>query len=813
MNYVLSTKYDETFTMNFIGTEYFEYLVDDGSSLKLVIDNPISGVTKLNNIDYRIDGVVDETQYLKIFFKYKNELINNVPCDECWSDMLDIDMLSGLTLNPNYPFEFELYIYRVDDVSDNELPTDLWVSNIIIYGEYLIERTDGISTITKDNNNIILSPNDVYKVFSVDDFEIISRGDIDNIDVKYRVTQNNGRSYSEWESLTKENISTFRFNELRFVMMEYLITQVYESDIPTIIYDIILHGDFQNVSANYLKNNKYGLREDCLTEYINSETGSTISCGIPQYTDKKSDDDKKGNDYDLKMNFHTQGLSCYVTSNTIKEVERENTSNVDNMWNPYETDKITDLANKLANDVNDVFSWKVDYHLTDPDEGGTDMQLHEYQLFNIVDVKKMRIIIPENKFPDNIIRMTKLNLDLLDTFEIHILKDEFKMSFGIDKRPAENDIIFLCDMNRLYRVKHAQVFREIMYSGTFWKVILEKYEQKTNIRNLSNESKTKLDSLTKNTTMDDLFGVEKKEEENKIANKSQTKPITNEVIRHTIYKDVIINNEQLYNGNIDFSKYHYDFWKSLGKKVVTYQINDNLNKGENRSFITWFNFNNRYNEDDTINNKNAHLYYYIDNKINFNLLNNYDENNKLGYRYWYHKNRIIFQINESYYQLDVKLLTNIWYGLVINLNQRLGELSMSVYKRPGEHNIKMMNPTTYETATVKSDDTNGYEYLLNIGYKPVDNQEIHNISTDFELVCSKNIKINTFEFSIDNKNIEIIGSDIKYTNLRVFKEVIPSKNINNILNQLVIVDEHHLILGDNANRRIYADNFLVKKWD
>ena len=146
-------------------------------------------------------------------------------------------------------------------------------------------------------------------------------------------------------------------------------------------------------------------------------------------------------------------------------------------------------------------------------------------------------------------------------------------------------------MNRLYRVKHAQVFREIMYTGTFWKVILEKYEQKSSIRYLSKESESKIDKLTKNTTMDEMFGKEVTEDTDKVANKNQTKPITNEVTRHTIFKDVVINNESLFNGNIDFSKYHYDFRRAPGKKAVTYQINDNiLEKSDNRSFISWFNF-------------------------------------------------------------------------------------------------------------------------------------------------------------------------------------------------------------------------------
>jgi len=815
MDYVLSKKINETFTINFIGTEKLSF--SGNTHIKLVIDEPITGVSKISGITYQVDGIIDETQYLKLLFKYKNVGPNeNIPCDRCWSNMLPIDMLSGLTLNPNQPFDFELYVYRIDEPTDNELPTDIWISNIVISGTYEIDKTDGINTITNDNNQFILVPNDIYKIFSVDDFEVISRGNTNNIDIKFRVTQNNGRTYSEWEDLTTANISTYRFNELRFARVEYLVTQINSSSTPTTIYDIILTGDFQNVSANYLKNNKYGLREDCLTTYYNNNPDQII-CGMPTYTNQNNNDNSGnfGNtkDYDLKMNFYTQGLSCYMYSTTSEELKIENNNNQDGMWNPYETDKITDLANKIANDINSIFAWKVDYHLTTPDSGGIDMELHEYQLFNVVSVKTIRVLVPENKFPDNTVKMSKFNLDLFDTFEIHIIKDEFKNNFGIDKRPAENDVIFFCELNRLYRVKHAQVFREILNAGIYWKVILEKYEQKANIRNLSEESKAKIKKLTKNTTMDELFGQENKESEDKIANKEQTKPITNEVMRQMIYKDVIISNEHLYNGNINFADYYYNFKNVSGKIAVTYQKYDTeLKESNNRSFISWFNFNNKYVEDDAISSRKAWEDYNINNRTNFNLLNNYDDNTKQGYRYWYNKNRLIFQINESFYQMNVQLKTNIWYSIVINLNQRQGKLNMNLYKRSGYYNIKMTNPTTFEMATVPSTDTTGYTWLIDLGFKPIDNQEILDGNTKFELLYSIEHSIYPFTFK-HNKEIELIGSNIKYTNLRIFNDKIPEENINNILNQVIITDENKLILADNSNRRLYADNFPKNRWD
>ncbi len=842
MEYVLSKKYDETFTINFLGTEVLKY--STGStlerSLHLEILEPITGVSKISGITYRIDGVIDDTQYIKIYFKYKNATDGvYIQCDECWSNMLDISHLSGLTLNPNFPFDFELFVFRIDNPTlDGLTPTDIWISNIVISGEYEIEKTDGLVTITNDDNQIILEPEDIYKIFSVSDFQVISTGNVDNVDIRYRITQDNGRTYSNWEPLSKANISSYRFNELRFAKIQYLVTQIYESNIPTRIYDIILTGDFQNVSANYLKNNRYGLRQDCLTYYLNNANGANGSAsycggsyGAPQIINQTSNfynnlvTNASVNDYNLKMNFYTQGLSCYISTTTITELNNENMTNQNSMWNPYgfmsstqtvngvttttTTNTISDLYNKLANDVNSIFAWVVDYHLTDPDKNGTDMLLHEYQLFNIIDVKSIKVLVPDNKFPDNTVQMNTFNLDLFDTFEIHILKDEFKNQFGIDKRPSENDIVFFCNLNRLYRVKHAQVFRDVMNMGIYWKVILEKYEQKANIRNLSEDSKARLEILTKNTTLDELFGIEETEDKDKIANKDQTKPLTHDVIRQTIYKDVIIAT-QLLSDNMEFSSNYYNFKDMIGKKSVVYEKADkNLIESDNRSFITWFNFNNAYIEDDPP--RDAYKYYAINHVKNFNLLNNFDDINKKGYRYWYSKNNIIFQLNNDFYQIPVDLKTNIWYGLVINLDQKQRKLNMYLYKRDCSYDIKMTNPHTFELATVDSNDTTGYTYLTSIGFKPITNIEKCIGDITFELLHSIEHDIYPTTFSHE-KDMEIIGSDIKYTNLRVFKDVIPTDSINNILNQLIITDANKLILADNANKKLYAENYVNKLW-
>ena len=822
MNYLLSKKHDGTFTINFIGTEELNF--PTGNTLKMVTTAPITGIKDICLTGATIDGA-KIYQYLNIYFKYKNVPdSDSMKCGDCWSDLIPLQAITGMTFSETVPFNIELYVYRVDDPPfDNLHPrTPIYISNITLYGDYDQNYTDGAFSISGTTESMILKPKDIYKVFSVSDFQVIGNMNLSNLDIKYRVTQNDGRTYSKWEPLTKENISTYKFNELRFTQMEYLITPLTNDPVPANVYDIVLIGDFQNVSANYLKTNKYGLRQDCLTTYMNT-TGTTEICGMNVST-KDPNNPINWNtvkpttaplsDYQLNMDFYTQGLSCYSNpdANVAGALQIQNNAVSSDLWQPYNTTQITQYYNTLANQVSNLFGWNVDYHLTDPDKNGIDFILHEYQLKNIIDVQTVRVIVPENKFPENQPRMNTYNLDLFDKFEIHILKDEFKNKFGVHRRPSEDDIIFFCPLNRLYIVSSANIFRDVMNAGIYYKVMLEKYEQKANIINLSAESRFKLGDLTKSTTMDELFGKEIKEDSDKIANKDQFKPFTFDSMRYIVNNKVIRVRQDIWNGNINYAVNYYNFKNTLGKQCVQYKKTDNsLKVSDNRSFILWFNFNNGW---DSLNpSRKAWNYYNIDQTINFPLLNNFDEPNKLGYRIWYFKKDINFQINNSFYKLqNLPLLTNIWYGLVVMLDNRQRVIEMKLYQRDNDYDITFMQPDSFEVKTISWMDTTGYTSLINSGYKPVDNTELHSLSSTFKIL-NESFYDNFDPYSFDHDvDIQLFGSNIKYTNLRIFNDVIPTDEINNTLNENIIKNADKLLLADNADKNIYAENFVNLQW-
>lgn len=809
MEYIFTKKYDGTFTMSWVGhpvsTDEFSTQAKDIFNFSITPTKSISSITDFSDVTR---GENDE-HYFKKYFSYSNgrsgiTYTENQPIEEIEKEYCPANKLY---LNLSY--------YRIDDILTT-IPT-LSINTIVITGTYDIEETDEI--IDVPDEGYILNPKDIYKIFDLTGFEIYGTN-TDNLEIKYRFTQDSGRRYTNWEPLTAENISTIRLNPVRFAQVQYSIQKI-DKNTPSSVFDIILLGDFQNINNNYLKTNRYGVREDC-------------SSGFPQVTGNTSSEDANGQNtvclsgitsykgdgdvYNYNRDWYTQGLSCYLNGDVIGKLEAENNTDEANAgnFNPYESEKISKFYNFLANSTNKILGWDIDYHLTDPDGNGIDRYLHEYQLFNIVDVQKIKIIVPENTFPDNQVQINEFMLDMMDTFQIIILKDEFHKAFGIEKRPAQKDVIFFCQANRFYRVKHAQVHRDIMYQGIYYNVVLEKYEKLANEQNLSTASKNLIEPLTENNTLDSLFGFENKKEENKIVSK-QLKPTNHDVYRINLNDDLEILQRDIYNGlkGTKVANNYYNL-SSISHEdlAVTYTKQDTeLNDGENRAFNLWFNFNNKYDPNNIIDDS-VFESYNVNYDYDYEFLNNHDTTKLEGYRLSYLNEDIILTFNDKNYYLNVPTITtNIWYGLSISVDNRQSVINMNLYRRNYRYNITMFN-TNYQSVKIDSMDTVKINQYLSNGYKPVKNTEINTIltDTDLELVSSiQHTGTSIQNFNID-RNITINASDMKLTNIRIFNDIIPSESNSNILLQRIIKEADYLILADNASEELYTSNIKNTRW-
>jgi hypothetical protein len=697
-------------------------------------------VKSFNFFTYSTIGEL-QTRYLETYYRISRNGVS-------YTDWLELN--TSITNFPPFDPLDKMWIdikwIRVGSKTDGDIKLLSYKLDGILKRQEISEGTIPVP----GGSEVIFRNPFIYKVFRIDDFEIIPET-LTDIMIYYRFSQDSTRTWSNWEILTKENISTKRINPIRFFQIEYKI--INNSSSLVNIQDINLIGDFQNVSADYQKTNLFGIRECCL---------SNLNGAF----------DENGN-FIPSDNGYSDGLQC-SSDNSLSPMSAQEKAN---LYNPYQQSKANDLLNKLSNDSVEVFGHRVQYFVTDPDGRGIDYSLHEYGLFNISCEGQLKVSVENNQFPDNQITMNQFDLNLFDSFEIHITKQNFKSLFGVQRRPSKEDLIYFCDLNRLYIVDHAQQFRSFNNNSIYYKVILKKYNKSANVKSGSQTIEDRINQLTRNSTVDELFGIENSMDKASIANKKEQQPLTFDPIRIDITgisTNSLIVKELIENSDNIISKQHYDFSNALiggqsntlSSSVIRYRNLDKILKvSDNIGFFTWFNINN-----------------YLAGETH-NLFHYYDDNNSLGWKIDLIDDSINVTMNSGTYSwlLDSgsgndALSEGVWYCYLLNLDQRNRKINQYIYKR-----------------NVNIDDENEARYLPN---------------TILQKVYENESDLIPFEFELENINGEIKLSDKKMTNIRLFADVIPESEHNKLMNQYVIAnDSKFLIFADNANLKLTLPNY------
>jgi hypothetical protein len=623
------------------------------------------------------------------------------------------------------------------------------LSGIISIKEYSIEgdierlETTEPTIKLSATQSVIYSPPYVYKVFRIDDIELLSSNN-DSIKTEWRYTQDNKRNWTKWEPLNKDNAISARINPIRFFEVEYQFTNKTTSDVY--IYDFNIIGDFQNVSLDYLKSNLFGIRDNAQSI-------------IASFSNTANDSDLPPSD----GGFLDVSKYCGPLTDLIKPL---NDAQKSQLFKPYALNQATDLLNVLANQATSILGFDVVYFATDADSNGIDHTFHEYQLLNVACDGVVKVSVDQNNFPDNQIVMNQFDLSLFDTFEIHITKENFKSIFGVQRRPHKDDFLYFPEISRMFRVEHAQPFRQFNNASIYYKVMLKKWSQLANVQITDVEISNKVKELTKNSTIDELFGLEATNDLKDVANKDQYRTLTRDVVRHKVLAK--INKELIENSTLVLSKSNYDMNSvTYDTPAVTYTSADSLlQKGDNRAFMLWFKLNN----------------YVINEKYNF--INNYDDVNEVGYRIDLEADNINFTYNGTVSQYNLsgstastatELSEDVWYCYLLNLDQRQGKITHYIYKR---------------NVSIESD-------AGNLG------------SSKLLLVSTYEADITPFEFALENVEMSVLGSDSNMTNIRLFNDVIAEDTHNKVLNQTIIRDSSALIFGDNANSTLILPSFDI----
>ena len=741
----LSDKFDIDAQINSVdATPYFNSI---GSEYTISFLN-LQNVSQLTTFKYDTLGMTD-TRFLKNYYRISRD---NVAWTEWYDLKRAIDNFP--TIDTKDPLYLDIKWVRAGSSAVGAIR----ILEYSIGGKVernLVETAgDGVSTVNlTPGETVIWKAPFIYKVFSVTDMEVISAGDLTGVDIKYRFSQDNSRTWSNWEPFTKENITTVRINPVRFFQIEYSITNNSQSNKS--VQDINIIGDFQNVSKDYFKTNLYGIRECCQSNLV----GYVDASGNFVPADNTNGAGANG----AGGGISNSGGACDTTGNnsTLPQLSSQDKAN---LFNPYKQNTAMDLLNKLSADAEQMFGHRVIYFVTDPDKKGQDHTMHEYQLYNVVCEGNIKVAVDGNNFPDSQIVMNQFDLSLFENMTVHITKKQFKEIFGPQRRPSKEDFLYFCDVNRMFQVDHAQQFRNFNNSAIYYKLILKKYTQKANVKAGTQEIQNKLQQLTKNSTINELFGIENDQDKASIANKQQFTPLTKDPIRLE-YK-ATIDKELIENSSTIISKANYDLSTVDYRQVaVKYQNFDPVLKvSDNIGYIVWFNINN-----------------YITDEV-YNFMNYYDNN--LGWKVNLSNDTINVILNSDTYTYDlmgspstdnIALEEETWYCYVLNIDQRQRTMEQYIYKRNVDEEDDAANLT----------------------------------STVLRKVYSNSQNITPIAYQIEgDATCEILASDMKVTNIRMFTDIIPADQHNKICNQYVIRDDSkYLVFADNATTRLYLPKF------
>ncbi len=703
----------------------------------------LNRVESLSSFTYSVLGIT-ETRGVETHYRLSRN-------GTMWTEwfVLDADVSNFPLWDPMSVMWLDIRFTRTGTKVDG----DIRVVSYQVGGTLLRNVNDGTATIDPGDTEIIKPPY-VYKVFDITDLEILTSASSSDFDVEWRFSQDNTRTWSEWEPFTKGNVTTKRINPIRFFEVEYRVTNTSASTL--LITDINLIGDFQNVSLDSQKSNLFGIRECCQSSLLGSDSATAGAV------------DANGVFVGNTSGYLDGGGSC----SDENEYQPMTTEEKAGLFNPYQQGQAADLLNKLSNDAVEVFGHRTQYFVTDPDEKGIDYSLHEYGTFNIVCEGEIKVSVDNNQFPDNQITMNQFDLMLFDSFEIHVTKEQFKALFGVQRRPSKEDLIYFCDLNRLYIVDHAQQHRNFNNYAVYYKVVLKKYSKSANVLADNTTIEDRINQLTKNSTIDELFGIENAQDKKEVANKDQQQPLTKDPIRVELSQNVGINDiiikELVENSTTVISKQHYDFGMALNlgvelgvSNIVNYKnLNPVIRKGDNIGYFIWFNLNN-----------------YIPGE-NTNLFNYYDTVNSLGWRANLDTDVITVGLNGDDYTwtLPGTLSEDVWYCYLINIDQRQGSMEQYLYSRD-----------------VDVDEEDQAKYLG---------------STKLRKIYSDTQVMEPVDYELVDITASIIVSDIKATNIRLFNDVIPEDQHNILLNNYKVGDDSkYLVFADNASMRLTLPSF------
>jgi hypothetical protein len=211
---------------------------------------------------------------------------------------------------------------------------------------------------------------------------------------------------------------------------------------------------------------------------------------------------------EVKLRFKQAGAVANTYCPVVQCSDEKCTSiitNRDPSFRPYNVDSAIGLYHELSFFTNQLYGHQVVYFRTLPESDSGDYVFKEWTLYKNIDRKCIKVMVPNNAFPDNMPKYTEFGIDFQMPFEIHVDHKYFQSIFGSESEPRKRDFLYFPLLNRMFEIQGSYLHRSFMMSPSFWKIQLKKYNPNIDML-LTDDTRTFLDNVI--LSAEQLFGPE-----------------------------------------------------------------------------------------------------------------------------------------------------------------------------------------------------------------------------------------------------------------------------------------------------------------
>jgi hypothetical protein len=253
------------------------------------------------------------------------------------------------------------------------------------------------------------------------------------------------------------------------------------------------------------------------------------------------------------------------------------------LWEPYKMNRAIRLYKDLNLMVNNLFGHDTQYYRALPQGRSKDVFLMEHSLFEHDEMQCVKVVVPDNAFPDNKLNMGPFGVDFEMPFEVQVDKDYFQKIFGEGTGPQKRDVLFFPRTNRVYEVSSSYLFRDFMNEPLYFKVTLIKWLPKANAE--QSDSLNELESFT--VSAGKLFGEEKAAEEIKITNPQQFEKATTkeDPVRSYVASLQEIKEEKIMNYHTVISEFNYNLASLVDSSEIKISLPSTLTLVKDKTYF------------------------------------------------------------------------------------------------------------------------------------------------------------------------------------------------------------------------------------